>query len=137
MHSAPLLFKEGNTAVAVSPPKLGGVPPAGRGGGIDWYTLVMVKLHTGRTHQIRVHLSNSGHPVFGDETYGGRVPHSINLTNNLRSQINNLLELMPRQALHAKVLGFVHPRTKEKLFFESELPPDMSNIVSILKPLKS
>jgi 23S rRNA pseudouridine1911/1915/1917 synthase len=44
---------------------------------------------------------------------------------------------MPRQALHAKVLGFIHPRTKEKLFFESELPPDMANIVSILKPLKS
>ncbi|MEI7485544.1 MAG: hypothetical protein WCK13_12615, partial [Ignavibacteriota bacterium] len=60
----------------------------------------------------------------------------INLTNNLRSQINNLLELMPRQALHAKVLGFVHPRTKEKLFFESQLPPDMQNILNILKPIK-
>lgn len=102
----------------------------------DYLSLIKLKLKTGRTHQIRVHLSNSGHPVFGDETYGGRVPHSINLTNNLRSQINNLLELMPRQALHAKVLGFVHPRTKEKLFFESELPPDMQNILNLLKPIK-
>lgn len=95
----------------------------------SFLSLIKLKLKTGRTHQIRVHLSNQGNPVFGDETYGGRVPHSINLTNNLRSQIKNLLEQMPRQSLHAKVLGFVHPISKEKLYFETDLPDDMKNII--------
>ncbi|MDD5363121.1 MAG: RluA family pseudouridine synthase [Ignavibacteria bacterium] len=96
-------------------------------------SLVRLNLKTGRTHQIRVHLSSKGHPVFGDETYGGCVPHSVSLTNNIKAQIKNLLELMPRQALHAKILGFVHPITKEKLFFESELPQDMKNVLAVLK----
>ncbi len=98
----------------------------------DFISLLRLRLKTGRTHQIRVHLSSKGHPVFGDETYGGRVPHSVNLTNNIKSQIKNLLETMPRQALHAKVLGFVHPRTREKLHFESALPEDMQNVLRIL-----
>ena len=95
----------------------------------EFLSLIRLILKTGRTHQIRVHLSSIGHPVFGDETYGGRTPHSIVLTNNIKAQIKNLLEEMPRQALHARVLGFVHPRTKEKMFFESELPIDMQNII--------
>lgn len=98
----------------------------------EFLSLLRLRLKTGRTHQIRVHLSSKGHPVFGDETYGGRVPHSVNLTNNIKSQIKNLLEMMPRQALHAKVLGFVHPRTREKLHFESALPEDMQNVLRIL-----
>ncbi len=98
----------------------------------EFLSLLRLRLKTGRTHQIRVHLSSKGHPVFGDETYGGRVPHSVNLTNNIKSQIKNLLEMMPRQALHAKVLGFVHPRTREKLHFESALPEDMQNVLKIL-----
>lgn len=98
----------------------------------EFLSLLRLRLKTGRTHQIRVHLSSKGHPVFGDETYGGRVPHSVNLTNNIKSQIKNLLEMMPRQALHAKVLGFVHPRTREKLHFESVLPEDMQNVLRIL-----
>ncbi len=96
-------------------------------------SLVKLTLRTGRTHQIRVHFSSIGHPVFGDDTYGGRKPHSVNLTAINKSTINNLLEEMPRQALHAKVLGFVHPHTKENLYFESELPEDMKNILSKLK----
>ena len=96
----------------------------------EFLSLIRLILKTGRTHQIRVHLSSIGHPVFGDETYGGRTPHSIVLTNNIKSQIKNLLEEMPRQALHARVLGFTHPKTKENLYFESELPSDMMNIIS-------
>jgi len=95
-------------------------------------SLVKMVLKTGRTHQIRVHLSSIGHPVFGDETYGGREPHSVNLTSKIKSQIKNLLEIMPRQALHAKVLGFIHPITKERMYFESELPVDMKNVIEKL-----
>jgi 23S rRNA pseudouridine1911/1915/1917 synthase len=95
----------------------------------EFLSLIRLILKTGRTHQIRVHLSSIGHPVFGDETYGGRTPHSVILTNNIKAQIKNLLGEMPRQALHARVLGFIHPRTKENMFFESELPIDMQNII--------
>lgn len=95
----------------------------------DFMSLIKLNLQTGRTHQIRVHLSNLGHPVFGDETYGGREPHSVNLTSKMKAQINNLLEQMPRQALHAKLLGFVHPRTNKEVLFESELPDDMKELI--------
>jgi 23S rRNA pseudouridine1911/1915/1917 synthase len=96
----------------------------------DFLSLAKLNLKTGRTHQIRVHLANLGHPVFGDETYGGREPHSVNLTSNKKAQIKNLLEIMPRQALHARLLGFIHPVTKEEMLFESELPEDMKNVLS-------
>ena len=99
----------------------------------EFLSLIKLNLKTGRTHQIRVHLANQGNPVFGDETYGGRVPHSVNLTTNIKAQIKNLLDEMPRQSLHAKVLGFIHPRTKEKLHFESQLPDDMLKILNQLK----
>jgi 23S rRNA pseudouridine1911/1915/1917 synthase len=95
----------------------------------EFLSLMKLNLETGRTHQIRVHMAHKGHPVFGDETYGGREPHSVNLTSKMKATINNLLELMPRQALHARVLGFVHPRTKEHLRFESELPEDMKLVI--------
>lgn len=99
----------------------------------DFLSHVRLKLHTGRTHQIRVHLHSVGHPVFGDADYDGRKPHGLpNLTTKLKQQITNLLELMPRQALHAKVLGFVHPRTGEKMRFESELPRDMKEVMKKL-----
>lgn len=98
----------------------------------EFLSLIKLNLKTGRTHQIRVHLANHGHPVFGDETYGGRVPHSVNLNANIRAQIKNLLDDMPRQALHAKVLGFIHPRTKDNLHFEAELPADMMKILNQL-----
>jgi len=99
----------------------------------DFLSLVKLNLQTGRTHQIRVHLSNIDHPVFGDETYGGREPRSVNLTSNMKAQIKNLLELIPRQALHAKVIGFIHPFTSENLRFESELPDDMKNILEKIR----
>ncbi len=99
----------------------------------EFLSLIKLNLKTGRTHQIRVHMSHSGHPVFGDETYGGREPHSVNLTANIKSQIKNLLEIIPRQALHARVIGFIHPHTKENLRFDSELPYDMKKILEKLK----
>jgi len=99
----------------------------------EFLSLIKLILKTGRTHQIRVHLSSIGHAVFGDDTYGGRQPHSINLTSKIKAQIVNLLEVMPRQALHARVLGFIHPRTKEKMHFESSLPEDMRKIINKIK----
>lgn len=95
----------------------------------DFLSLIKLNLKTGRTHQIRVHLADLGHPVFGDDTYGGREPHSVILTSNKKAQIRNLLEIMPRQALHARLLGFIHPQTKKELLFESDLPADMKNII--------
>lgn len=95
----------------------------------EFLSLIKLNLKTGRTHQIRVHMSHIAHPVFGDETYGGREPHSVNITTNLKARIKNLLEKIDRQALHAKVLGFVHPISNEKIRFESELPDDMKNIL--------
>lgn len=99
---------------------------------MDFLSLIKLKLHTGRTHQIRVHMFSIGHPVFGDPIYEGRKPHGIQLTSNLKQRIKNLLDLMPRQALHAKVLGFTHPITSEKLLFESDLPHDMTGIIEAL-----
>ena len=98
----------------------------------EFLSLVSLQLRTGRTHQIRVHMHSIGHPVFGDPDYEGRKPHGIQLTNKLKEQIKHLLEVMPRQALHAKVLGFTHPATGEKLRFESELPEDMRKLIERL-----
>jgi 23S rRNA pseudouridine1911/1915/1917 synthase len=95
----------------------------------DFLTLVKLNLQTGRTHQIRVHMHSLGHPVFGDPEYEGRKPHSVKLTNNVKEQSKILFELIDRQALHAKVLGFIHPVTRRKLRFESELPEDMKRVM--------
>jgi 23S rRNA pseudouridine1911/1915/1917 synthase len=98
----------------------------------DFTSLIKLKLHTGRTHQIRVHMHSIGHPVFGDPDYDGTKPHGVQLSSNLKHRINNLLELMPRQALHAKVLGFTHPITGKSLRLESDLPEDMQELIKNL-----
>jgi 23S rRNA pseudouridine1911/1915/1917 synthase len=95
-------------------------------------TLVKLKLETGRTHQIRVHLSHISHPVFGDLTYGGRNRQLGALSNQQRQLAAVLLDMMPRQALHAKTLGFVHPVKNELLRFDSELPDDMKQLLTRL-----
>jgi 23S rRNA pseudouridine1911/1915/1917 synthase len=95
----------------------------------DFLTLVKLNLRTGRTHQIRVHMHSLGHPVFGDPEYEGRKPHGVKLTNKVKEESKTLLELIDRQALHAKVLGFIHPVTGQKLRFESEQPEDMKRVM--------
>ena len=99
-----------------------------------YLTLLQLRLHTGRTHQIRVHLAHVGHPVFGDPTYGGRSSTWGGLTGSKAQQAARLLKLLPRQALHAKTIGFVHPGTNERISFDSELPNDMASVLSELRP---
>ncbi|MHC1738283.1 MAG: RluA family pseudouridine synthase [Ignavibacteriaceae bacterium] len=98
----------------------------------DFASLVKLNLKTGRTHQIRVHLAAINHPIFGDSVYGGRTIHYGHALAKIKSRVENLLEEMPRQALHAKTLGFVHPKTKETLSFDSELPADMKDLLTKL-----
>ncbi len=95
-------------------------------------SMLQLKLLTGRTHQIRVHLAHIGHPVFGDATYGGRSATWGGLTGKRSQQAANLLKLMQRQALHARTIGFEHPVTREMMRFGSELPRDMQELVSRL-----
>lgn len=99
----------------------------------EYLALVKLHLRTGRTHQIRVHLAHINHPVFGDETYGGREIVIGGVEGKKKAEVKNLLEMMPRQALHAKKLGFVHPVTKEMMRFESELPADMKDVLVTLR----
>ena len=92
-------------------------------------TLVECRLETGRTHQIRVHMSQLGHPIFNDERYGGSEIRKGTIYAKYRQFIQNCFALCPRQALHAKTLGFVHPRTGETMHFDSELPEDMTALL--------
>ncbi|MBQ9661253.1 MAG: RluA family pseudouridine synthase [Bacteroidales bacterium] len=92
-------------------------------------TLVECKLETGRTHQIRVHMSQLGHPIFNDERYGGAEIRKGTIYAKYRQFIHNCFELCPRQALHARTLGFAHPRTGEWLQFDSALPEDMAALL--------
>ncbi len=99
----------------------------------EFTSLLKLTLKTGRTHQIRVHLSAAGHPVFGDPVYGGRQIHAGSNLLKIKSHVQNLLEIMPRQALHAKTLGFIHPHTKKEMEFDSELPEDMKMLIEKLE----
>lgn len=97
------------------------------------HSLVKLKLETGRTHQIRVHLSYIGHPVFGDATYGGRNRQLGALSNRQRKFSSELLEMFDRQALHAKTLGFIHPTKNKFVQFDSELPNDMKLLLERIR----
>ena len=95
-----------------------------------YVTLVECRLETGRTHQIRVHMKSIGHPLFADEKYGG-----MEILKGLRTQkysqyIHNCFALCPRQVLHAKTLGFTHPRTGERMFFDSPWPADIEALIN-------
>lgn len=92
-------------------------------------TLIQCNLETGRTHQIRVHLSSIGHPLFNDATYGGDRILKGTTFSKYKQFILNCFDILPRQALHATTLGFTHPTTKKEVFFTSNLPEDMSNVL--------
>lgn len=94
-----------------------------------YVTLVECKLETGRTHQIRVHMKHLGHPLFNDSEYGGDRILKGTSFSKYKQFINNCFEILPRQALHAKSLGFEHPKTGKWLQFESELPEDLNNLI--------
>lgn len=96
---------------------------------LTYVTLVECQLETGRTHQIRVHMKHIGHTLFNDERYGGNL--ILKGLNSIRYKlfVKNCFLACPRQALHAKTLGFVHPRTGEEMFFTSELPQDMQELI--------
>lgn len=101
-----------------------------------YLALVALKLRTGRTHQIRVHLAHINHPVFGDPTYNGRRIAWGTGGAAQKAQVQRLLALMPRQALHAKTIGFKHPVTRRELFFDSSLPADMETLLDVLESAK-
>ena len=91
-----------------------------------YVTLVSCRLETGRTHQIRVHMKYIGHPLFNDERYGGDRILKGTTFSKYRQFVENAFKLLPRQALHARTLGFVHPETGKKMFFQAEIPADMA-----------
>ena len=93
---------------------------------VSW---VECRLETGRTHQIRAHMKHIGHTLFADTRYGGDKILWGNQFSRYKQFVHNCLSLCPRQALHAKTLGFVHPETGEELLFDSELPSDLSTLL--------
>ncbi|MDR2138653.1 MAG: RluA family pseudouridine synthase [Tannerella sp.] len=96
---------------------------------LGYVTLVECRLETGRTHQIRVHMKHIGHPVFNDARYGGNRILKGQPFSKYRQFVQRCFDICPRQALHARTLGFVHPTTGRELFFESELPDDMQQLI--------
>lgn len=103
----------------------------------NYVSLVECKLETGRTHQIRVHMKHIGHTLFNDERYGGNQILKGERTSKYKQFVNNCFEICPRQALHAKTLGFVHPRTGEKMSFNSELPMDIEQLIEKWRKVSS
>jgi 23S rRNA pseudouridine1911/1915/1917 synthase len=94
-----------------------------------YVTLVECKLETGRTHQIRVHMQHVGHPLFNDDNYGGDKIVKGTIFGKYKQFVDNCFDTCKRQALHAKTLGFVHPRTRKTIHFSSELPEDMKTVI--------
>jgi len=96
---------------------------------LGYVTLVSCKLETGRTHQIRVHMKYIGHTLFNDERYGGdRILKGTTFTK-YKQFVDNCFKILPRQALHAKTLGFTHPKTGKWMSFNTEIPEDIQNCV--------
>ncbi|NCA75017.1 MAG: RluA family pseudouridine synthase [Alphaproteobacteria bacterium] len=94
-----------------------------------YVTLIECRLETGRTHQIRVHMSHIGHPLFNDESYGGSVILKGTTFSKYKQFVENCFSLMPRQALHATSLGFEHPISRKHMFFKSEYPADLKAVI--------
>ena len=96
---------------------------------MGYVTLIECQLETGRTHQIRAHMKHIGHPLFSDTTYGGDKILKGTMFSKYKQFVENCFELMPRQALHAQTLGFLHPTLKKQIAFESPLPPDFESVL--------
>jgi 23S rRNA pseudouridine1911/1915/1917 synthase len=94
-----------------------------------YVTLVQCVLETGRTHQIRVHMKHIGHPLFNDDFYGGDKIVKGTVYAKYKQFVDNCFAICPRQALHAKTLGFVHPHTGKEMFFDTELAEDMAQVI--------
>jgi len=96
---------------------------------LGYVTLISCKLETGRTHQIRAHMKHIGHTLFNDERYGGHNILKGTTFTKYKQFVDNCFKVLPRQALHAKTLGFEHPITKEFLRFDTEIPQDMAECI--------
>ena len=96
---------------------------------IGYVTLVECQLETGRTHQIRAHMKHIGHPLFNDERYGGNEILKGTTFTKYKQFVKNCFDICPRQALHARTLGFIHPVTGEEMIFESPIPEDMQLLI--------
>ncbi|MFN3850554.1 MAG: RluA family pseudouridine synthase [Spirosomataceae bacterium] len=96
---------------------------------LRYVSLIKCNLETGRTHQIRAHMKYLGHPLFSDEVYGGNKILRGQVFNKYKQFVENCFEIIPHQALHAKSLGFTHPRTKKWIQFDSELPDDFQTVL--------
>ena len=96
---------------------------------LRYVSLLQCNLETGRTHQIRTHMQYLGHPIFNDTAYGGDQILKGQRFAKYKAFVKNCFQLMPRQALHAQSLGFVHPTTQQPMYFETPLPPDFQQIL--------
>lgn len=96
---------------------------------LGYVSLIECKLETGRTHQIRVHMEYIGHPILNDDRYGGDKILKGTTFTKYKQFVHNCFSIMPRHALHAQSLGFIHPETGEEMFFESEIPADISEVI--------
>ena len=96
---------------------------------LRYVSLLKCNLETGRTHQIRAHLRYAGHPLFNDSTYGGDQVLKGSQFSKYKAFVRNCFDVIPRQALHAKTLGFIHPSTSKPVQFDSNLPEDFENVL--------
>lgn len=97
---------------------------------MNYVTLVECQLETGRTHQIRVHMQHIGHSLFNDDTYGGDRIVKGTIFAKYKQFVENCFNICPRHALHAQTLGFTHPRSRQRMLFTSDLPPDMEQLIA-------
>lgn len=96
---------------------------------MGYVTLIQCELETGRTHQIRVHMKHLGHPLFNDDFYGGDRIVKGTVFTKYKQFVENCFALCPRHALHAKTIGFIHPRSRKEVVFDSEIPNDMQQLI--------
>jgi 23S rRNA pseudouridine1911/1915/1917 synthase len=95
---------------------------------LGYVTIIQCELETGRTHQIRVHMKHKGHPLFNDELYGGDKIVKGTVFTKYKQFVENCFAICPRHALHAKTIGFLHPRTRKPIVFDSQIPDDMQQL---------